>query len=409
MTLRSVELFAGAGGLALGLDAAGVVHDAIVEWDHDACSTLRQNRIEKVRPICDWPEVIEGDVRNFDFSCVSGIDLITGGPPCQPFSLGGKHRAFLDDRDMFPAAINAIRVAAPRAFIFENVKGLTRSTFANYLSYVLLQLEFPNLVARKAEEWLDHLARLEQHKTKGGESEYHVVHRVLDAADYGVPQRRERVFIVGLRKDVGREFSFPKPTHSYEALLFSQWVSGEYWDINRVSKKDRPRFPEALRGKIASLSDIYPSLLPHPWRTVREAIADLADPEKTPPSKLPQAHVFQPGARSYVGHTGSPLDEPAKALKAGDHGVPGGENMLRRSDGGVRYFTVRESARIQTFPDSYIFIGSWTETMRQLGNAVPVRLAACVASAVSDKLRVNNTPPANGEGKKTAGQRRRPS
>lgn len=387
MTLRSVELFAGAGGLALGLDAAGVEHQAIVEWDHDACTTLRANRDEGVSPVCDWPEVIEGDVRRFDFASAYGIDLITGGPPCQPFSLGGKHRAFLDERDMFPAAIKGVRVARPRAFVFENVRGLTRATFANYLAYVVLQLEFPSLEAKRSEPWLEHLARLERHKTRGADSEYHVVYRVLDAADYGVPQRRERVFIVGLRKDVGREFSFPKQSHCIEALLHSQWISGEYWERHNVLKRHRPEFPERLRAKIHAMTDIYPSLLAKPWRTVRDAIGDLPDPEKTPRSKLPQGHQFQAGARAYVGHTGSALDEPAKALKAGDHGVPGGENMMRRVDGSVRYFTVRESARLQTFPDSYIFVGSWTETMRQLGNAVPVNLAAAVAAKLARILR----------------------
>jgi DNA (cytosine-5)-methyltransferase 1 len=223
----------------------------------------------------------------------------------------------------------------------------------------------------------------------------------LDAADFGIPQRRERVFIVGFRRDLGREFSFPKQTHSQEALLHSQWISGEYWERNRVAKRNRPILPEQLRGKIDGLRDIYPSLLPRPWKTVREAIGDLPDPERTPLSKLPQAHKFQPGARSYVGHTGSSLDDPAKALKAGDHGVPGGENMLRRPDGSVRYFTVRESARIQTFPDEYIFVGSWTESMRQLGNAVPVGLAACVATAVSAKLRKSKRSTANGHVQKT--------
>jgi DNA (cytosine-5)-methyltransferase 1 len=87
-----------------------------------------------------------------------------------------------------------------------------------------------------------------------------------------------------------------------------------------------------------------------------------------------------------VGHTGSPLDEPAKTLKAGDHGVPGGENILVQPDGSIRYFTVREAARIQTFPDDYVFHGAWSETMRQLGNAVPVQLGAVVASSVRQKL-----------------------
>jgi DNA (cytosine-5)-methyltransferase 1 len=121
---------------------------------------------------------------------------------------------------------------------------------------------------------------------------------------------------------------------------------------------------------------------------VRDALEGLPDPEAHP--KLATAfsnHRFQPGARSYKGHTGSPLDEPAKTLKAGDHGVPGGENMLLRPDGSVRYFSVRESARLQTFPDEFLFHGSWTETMRQLGNAVPVELAALVAASVHSQLK----------------------
>ena len=116
-------------------------------------------------------------------------------------------------------------------------------------------------------------------------------------------------------------------------------------------------------------------------------MSGLPDPEFAPAQASSWAnHRFQPGARTYVGHTGSPLDEPAKTLKAGVHGVPGGENMLRRPDGSVRYFTARESARLQTFPDSYHLHGSWTESMRQLGNAVPVELAANIGAHVRSKL-----------------------
>jgi DNA (cytosine-5)-methyltransferase 1 len=100
-------------------------------------------------------------------------------------------------------------------------------------------------------------------------------------------------------------------------------------------------------------------------------------------------HVPVPGARVYVGHTGSPLDEPAKTLKAGVHGVPGGENMLAMSDGTVRYFTVRESARLQSFPDEYFFPGCWGQSMRQIGNAVPVSLAHLLASSIKTCLSKN--------------------
>lgn len=111
--------------------------------------------------------------------------------------------------------------------------------------------------------------------------------------------------------------------------------------------------------------------------------------EDNPANDIPN-HNHNPGARAYLGHTGSALDEPAKTLKAGDHGVPGGENMLLYADQTVRYFTVREAARLQTFPDHFLFSGSWSESMRQLGNAVPVRLAEAVAGAVSKTLKAGS-------------------
>ena len=120
------------------------------------------------------------------------------------------------------------------------------------------------------------------------------------------------------------------------------------------------------------------------YRTVRDALFGLPDPRD--PTIVVPNHEFRDGARPYPGHTGSALDEPAKALKAGDHGVPGGENMIALPDGSCRYFTIRESARIQTFPDDYIFVGSWTEAMRQVGNAVPVKLAAAVGESIMKQV-----------------------
>lgn len=387
MPLQSIELFAGAGGLALGFSGHGVSHRAVVEWNSHACQTIRNNKRNKVAPIAHWPDVTEGDVRAFKYDSYRGIDLVTGGPPCQPFSMGGKAGGFLDVRDMFPQAIRAVRETQPRAFVFENVQGLKREAFADYLRYILLQLEFPTLQGLPGEEWLRHLARLDQHKLSGNPSEYRVKYRLVNAANYGVPQKRMRIFIVGFRADVVEPYEFSESTHSHDALLLSQWGSGEYWERHRVAKRDRPARPEGIEKKLQGLMKLDPARILLPWRTVRDAIADLPDPEKRPDVELVQAHRFQPGARSYAGHTGSPLDEPAKALKAGDHGVPGGENMLRRPDGSIRYFTVRESARIQTFPDSFIFEGSWGETMRQLGNAVPVLLASIMAGSVCDHLR----------------------
>ena len=383
--MKAVELFAGAGGLGIGISRAGFEPAAVIEIDRYCCDTIRENQIRELQPLAHWP-LFESDVREFNYQSITGdVHLVSGGPPCQPFSLGGKHRGHRDDRDMFPQAIRAVRELRPNAFLFENVKGLTRQSFANYFEYIRLQLTHPEISRRVDEAWFDHLARLERHHTHGATNElrYNVVARVLNAADFGVPQRRERVFIVGFRADLDIEWSFPEATHSRHALLWSQWRSGQYWDHHAVPSKDRPNDP---RGKsVASRIADKPALVP--WRTTRDALLDLPDPETRPDAaSLFHNHRFQPGARSYPGHTGSPLDEPAKTLKAGDHGVPGGENMLRRPDGHVRYFSVREAARLQGFPDEFIFHGSWTETMRQLGNAVPVALARVVAGTIRDHL-----------------------
>jgi len=333
----------------------------------------------------NW-KLVDSDVREVNFTAFADkLDLVSGGPPCQPFSLGGKHRAHEDSRDMFPQAVRAVREIRPSAFIFENVKGLTRESFANYFEYIRLQLKHPELIARNDETWPDHYARLERYETSNRREglHYRVITQVLNAADYGVPQKRYRVFFVGFRDDLGIEWNFPKPTHSREALLWDQSSKGTYWDRNRVSKSSRFY---AMRDAQLD-SDLLFAPPTQPWKTVRDAISDLPHPEtsKTATS-LFTSHKFQPGARIYPGHTGSPLDEPAKALKAGVHGVPGGENMLVNSNGSVRYFSVREAARLQTFPDDFLFTGSWSETMRQLGNAVPVDLARVVGASVLDQL-----------------------
>lgn len=373
----------------MGCALAGFEPLAVVEWDKWACDTVRENQQRGYPLVADWA-LHEGDVRDFDWSSIpEGIDLVAGGPPCQPFSLGGKHRAHDDRRDMFPASVDIIRRLRPKAFIVENVKGLTRSTFANYYQYILLQLEFPEIVRCGKETWSDHLFRLQSEHTSGRLHSrglaYNVVPTLVNAADYGVPQRRERVFIIGFRSDLGIEWSFPKETHGMDALLHDQWVSGRYWERHGVAVKKRPVMPERVELRVRKLRDGRLPVDTLPWRTVRDALMGLPDPE-TRAARDFQDHRFQAGARVYPGHTGSPLDLPAKTLKAGGHGVPGGENMLVKDNGEVRYFTIRESARLQTFPDGYRFHGSWTETMRQLGNAVPVMLAQRVASSVAERL-----------------------
>lgn len=382
--MKAVELFAGAGGLGMGISKAGFKPTRIVEWDRWCCDTIRENRKAGSELLADWPEPIEGDVRQLDFRDLRGkVDLVSGGPPCQPFSLGGKHRAHDDGRDMWSEAVRAVREMEPRAFIFENVKGLTRSSFATYLAYIVQQLTYPEIERLTDENWSDHLARLEQHHTAGPRSglRYNVVWQVLNAANYGVPQRRERVVFVGFRGDLGIAWNFPEKTHSLDALLWEQCATERYWDRHKVARANRGL---DCRLHARGMNLVVPPGT-KPWRTVRDAIANLPEPEDWPSATISN-HRYQPGARAYPGHTGSPLDEAAKTLKAGVHGVPGGENMLARPDGTVRYFTVRESARLQTFPDDHHLHGSWSEAMRQLGNAVPVELAAVIARNVARNL-----------------------
>ncbi len=379
--MRSLELFTGAGGLALGTHAAGFKHVALLDWNRDACTTLRENvRHDTVPGVSDW-KIVEGDVRKCDYESFGPVQLVAGGPPCQPFSIGGKHRGMDDGRDMIPEFIRAIREVQPAAFLFENVKGLIRKTFKNYLAYVELRLQHPEVPVRDGDTWEDHLARLEDVHTRGVREglHYRVVRRLINAADYGVPQTRERVFIVGFRNDLDTEWHFPEPTHARERLHYDQWVSGEYWETRGL---EQPNPPGRLAGAVSRL---FPPTR-KPWTTLRDSISDLPAPR--PCREQPDAlfHRFQPGARAYPGHTGSPLDLPAKTLKAGVHGVPGGENMIAFSDGTVRYLTVREAARVQTFPDAWRFTGSWTETMRQLGNAVPMQLAATLAGSIVASL-----------------------
>lgn len=383
--MRSVELFAGAGGLALGVSQAGFRHEAVVEWDHDACDTIRRNQESKVAHVAGW-RLHEANVKSFDFKSIpDDIDLLAAGVPCQPWSIGGKHRGFEDERNLFPDTIRAVVSLRPRTILIENVKGLTRQTFANYFTYIQFMLEFPELQRRAKEDWLDHRKRLEELVSSGGKGygglRYNVVPKLVNAADYGVPQRRERVFLAAFRSDLGIEWSFPDETHGQDALLVDQWLTGAYWERHKVPKRHRPAKPAAIESRLAAA----PLFAKRPWLTVRDRIADLPDPESAAACSIAN-HGFQPGARAYTGHTGSPLDEPAKTIKAGDHGVPGGENMIAFPDGRLRYFTVREAARIQTFPDEFVFASSWSENMRQLGNAVPVELGRVVADDIRSAL-----------------------
>ena len=377
----SLELFCGTGGLALGLQQAGFNHTAMIEWDEDSCNNIQFNIDAGNNLVNSW-KLIQKDVRSIDFhELAPTISVISGGPPCQPFSIGGKSKANNDKRDMFPEAIRAVREIRPKAFIFENVKGLLRPSFKPYYEYILAQLSKPSIEIVPGQTWEEHYQKIINTPCDAPFS-YNVKYHLFNAADYGVPQIRNRVFIVGFRKDSGLSWVPPTPTHSREALIYSKYVTGEYWTKHNLEPNtDYNISPDYLR----KLKNNPPKT--KPWVTVRDALSDLPDPKKHYEHIFD--HDYRPGAKEYPGHTGSVLDMPSKTIKAGTHGVPGGENTIILDDGTIRYYTVRESARIQTFPDNYRFTASWTESMRQIGNAVPVKLAKIVGDSVYGQLEKN--------------------
>lgn len=370
--MKSIELFSGAGGLAKGLELAGFEHSAFVECNKYACASLSAN--------FNPENVFFGDIQDFDLNSVNSIDVVAGGPPCQPFSLGGKHGADQDSRDMFPFAIRAVEKLMPKAFVFENVKGILRPSFSDYFEYIILRLTYPSFTSKKIATWQEHL---EQLRKVNGMSfagvKYDVKFNLINAADYGVPQTRERVVIVGIRADLGKTWQFPKVTHSADRLLWDMYVTGDYWKRHKVPIAKQPKFEISIKESIERIKNRYGLFEPEhmPWVTVRDVLHDLPDPRK---QHEIEDHIFKDGARSYAGHTGSNYDWPSKTIKAGAHGVPGGENMIRYADDTIRYFTVFEAKRIQTFPDNFIIKGAWGEAMRQIGNAVPVRLAEIIGN-----------------------------
>ncbi len=346
------ELFAGCGGMATGLARAGFRHEWMVESNAIACQTLRENwhAPSHAQP----PAIMETDVRSVDWSSMGIVDIVAGGPPCQPFSKGGRAGGENDPRDMWPEAIWAVGNIRPRGFLFENVKGLLRPAFSEYLQRILDGLRRAGATERD------------------GPDMYEVVVISVNAADYGAAQKRERVLIAGVRRDLGALKPFPEQTHSVERLVWEKWVSGEYWQRHQLTQPvggPTSRIEKAVLREVARRG-----LEPHglPWRTCRDAFVGLGEPSV---GASVSEHVFRAGARAYPGHEGSPIDEPAKALKAGSHGVPGGENMLVGLSGAPRYFTVREASRLQGMPDEFVPAGSWSQAMRQLGNAVPAQLA----------------------------------
>ena len=353
----------------MGLRRVGFAPDLLYENDKHAWATLRHNELGTIEPSF-WSEH-GGDVTKVQWrdELTQPVRLLAGGVPCQPFSLGGSHRAQRDQRNLFPALFRAIRELKPAGFLVENVSGLLREAFQPYFEYLLRGLEQPSLASRNSEPWEEHDRRLRKRQCSlRYQPEYQITWRLLNAADYGVPQTRRRVLIIGTRWGFPI-YRFPAPTHS-KASLYGVQKTGAYWEAHGIKRPQE--LP--LRPQLGWETD---QLLP--WRTVRDAITDLPTPAPTA-DQSKNNHWIIPGARVYRGHTGSDPDLPSKTVKAGVHGVPGGENTLRLDvNGSVRYFTLREAATLQTFPLDHFFVGPRMEVTRQIGNAVPCELAEAVA------------------------------
>jgi DNA (cytosine-5)-methyltransferase 1 len=386
--LTSIELFTGGGGLAWAMHEASFQHLLVNEIDHRACETLRINVAADLNPQHAGPDqptdlwpLYEEDVDRVDFGPWAGrVDVVAGGVPCQPWSLGGAHKGYDDPRNLWPQLFRCIRETRPKAVIAESVRGLLRPSFSPYYQYILRELEAPFEERVEGEDWRDHNKRLQKilGADRDASERYDVWCLPVNAADYGIPQVRQRVFVIAFRKDLGLGgWKPPRATHSETNLLAAQ-NDGTYWEEHGVS----PR-PELARGSVGTVE-----VQKKRWQTLRDATTDLPEPLGSRVEHPDWIHHYGwPGARHYPGHTPNDLDRPAKTVKAGVHGVPGGETVVQLDDGGIRYMTVREVARVMTFPDSWRLAGPRGEQMRQLGNAVPVRLGRVMADAVAQALR----------------------
>lgn len=377
---QSVELFAGGGGMAIGMRGAGFHHHCLVEWWTPAAKILRHNA-ELYPDLWKPDRILEEDVRNVadQLGEIGTVQLVAGGPPCQPFSFAGAHAGDTDERNMFPAAIDIIRRLGPELIVFENVPGLTRPSFAPYLDYVKAQIRKPDIAPLDNDELWDHHYR--RILKSSSQETYRVYQDEINAADCGVPQSRRRVFIVAIRSDVPGADTWTnlERTHSRDVLLYEQYVTGTYWQRHGLTQ---PAAPARHRSAVERLRKTGAPSNRHGWVTLRDTLADVPNPSDGRNLKGWPNHEAIPGARAYAKHTGSPIDQPSKTIKAGVHGVAGGEAMLRELDGAVRYLTIREAALVQGFPRDYEFPGYRSRVMGVIGNAVAVAVAQSIGTAL---------------------------
>lgn len=331
---KSIELFAGAGGLALGLERAGFDTIGLIEFDKDASDTLKLNRP-------DW-RVIHDDIANIScldlekyFNISKGeLDVLSGGAPCQAFSYAGKRLGLEDARGtLFYHYASFLQKLQPKMFLFENVRGLLTHDKGRTYATIIRIFE---------------------------EAGYSIQKKVLNAWDYGTPQKRERLITIGVRKDLlGKiAYHFPKP-HDYKPVL-------------RDVLLDCPNGPGVSYGE--SKRKIFELVPPGGyWRDIDPEIA----------KEYMKSCWNMGGGRTGILRRMS-LDEPSLAVLTS----PSQKQTERCHPLEARPFTVRENARCQSFPDEWEFCGNVHSQYKQVGNAVPVNLAYEIARELYKSLEV---------------------
>jgi DNA (cytosine-5)-methyltransferase 1 len=323
MSLRSAELCAGGGGGALGLEQAGWIHEALVEIDPDACATLRA-----ARPA--W-KVIEDDIRCVDGRQLTGIDLVSGGCPCSPFTTGGRRLGSGDDRDMLPAAMRIIGEARPRAVLLENVPGLLGARFALYRHGVTTALE---------------------------ELGYAWSWRVVQASWFTVPQQRLRAVLVAAAPPVLARYRWPAPQGPApsvgqalgETMAARGWEGAPAWAARASSLAPTLAGGSRLHGG----PDLGPTRSKRAWRD-RLGVNAFGLADQVPgPGEFDRATT------------------PAE---------------LRQGTAGLPKLTVPQAALLQGFPPGWAFTGSKTSRYRQVGNALPAPVARALGEALGEALR----------------------
>lgn len=325
----SIELFAGAGGLALGMEKAGFSHIMLNEIDHSACETLRYNRPQ-------W-NVIENDIHEIDFRPFNGkVDLLTGGFPCQAFSFAGKRLGFEETRGtLFFELARAVKECEPKVFMAENVKGLLEHDNGRTLQVIR------NVIAELGYTLIEP--------------------RVLRALQYDVPQKRERLILIAIRNDLAPlvSFEWPSVSNSFRTLR-DAFYAGELFDCD-VPSSPGQQYPETKRKVM--------ELVPEggDWRDLPTDVA----------KEYMKGSYNLGGGKTGMARRLS-MDEASLTLTC----APAQKQTERCHPLETRPLTVREYARIQTFPDEWQFCGSLSAQYKQIGNAVPVNLSWAIGRSL---------------------------